>query len=180
MSQALKVNVLALHPFSRGVAFALFEAPLAPIDWGVKEVRGKRKNARSLEVAKALIDQHQPDVVVLEECTGPYSRRAQRVHRLLKLIANYAAGQTVEVHTYTRANIRDCFKAVGAKTRYEIAQAIASQVAAFGHRLPPLRKIWMSEDVRMGLFDAASLAMTFYSRMAPMAEQIEEASDWPS
>jgi hypothetical protein len=172
-----KTFVLALHPFTRGLAFALFEAPLSPVDWGVKDVRGKAKNARSLEIAKALIQQHKPEVLVLEECSGPHNRRGLRVHRLLNLIANYAAGEAIEVHTYTRANVRECFKAVGAVTRYEIAQAIASQIAAFGHRLPPVRKPWMSDDVRMGLFDAASLVMTYYSRMEPLADQIDEAVD---
>ncbi len=172
-----KVHVLAIHPFSRGLAFALFEAPLSPIDWGVKDIRGKEKNARSLEVAKQLIEQHQPDVLVLEDCASPYNRRARRIHRLQLLIANYATGQATEVHSYTRSNIRECFKAVGAATRYEIAQAIASQITAFGHRLPPLRKLWMSEDVRMGLFDAVSFIMTFYSRMEPLAERIDEAVD---
>ena len=28
--------------------------------------------------------------------------------------------------------------------------------------LPPIRKIWKSEDSRMGLFDAAALALTFF------------------
>ena len=172
-----KTFVLALHPFTRGLAFALFEEPLSPVDWGVKDVRGKAKNARSLEIAKALIEQHQPEVLVLEECTGPHSRRGLRAHRLLNLIANYAVGEAIEVHTYTRTNVRECFKAVGAITRYEIAQAIASQIAAFGHRLPPLRKPWMSEDVRMGLFDAASLVMTYYSRTEALADRIDEAVD---
>jgi hypothetical protein len=27
-----------------------------------------------------------------------------------------------------------------------------------GHRLPPKRKPWMSEDYRMGIFDAVALA----------------------
>lgn len=166
-----KTFVLALHPFSRGIAYALFEAPLSPVDWGVKDIRGKEKNARALDIAKKLIEQHRPDVLVLEECTGPHSRRGLRVHRLLNLIANHAAGEAIEVHTYTRANVRECFKAVGAVTRYEIAQAIASQIAAFGHRLPPVRKPWMSDDVRMGLFDAASLAMTYYARMEPLSDE---------
>jgi hypothetical protein len=171
--QASKDLVLALHPFTRGLAFVLFEAPLSPFDWGVKDVRGKQKNARMLELARKLIERHQPDVLVLEECSGPHSRRAQEVRRLLKLIANHAVGQSLEVHTYARTSIRECFKAVGATTRYEIAQAIASQIDAFGHQLPPLRKVWMSEDVRMGLFDAASLVMTFYRQFGMSAETPE-------
>ncbi len=175
MSRAPKHLVLAIHPIARGIAFALFEAPLSPLDWGLKDVRGKQKNARTLERAKHLIDQYRPDALVLEECVGPHTRRGHRTSRLLRLIANHAMGQAIEVHCYTRAGIRECFKDVGATTRYEIAQAIAAQITAFGHHLPPLRKAWMSEDVRMGLFDAASLIMTFYCHTRPTVSGPEAA-----
>jgi hypothetical protein len=154
--------VLSVYPFTRGFAFALFEAPLSPIDWGVKDIRGHDKNARSLEAVKQLIERAQPDILALEDCRGPYDRRSLRIARLQRLIKGYAEGQAVDVHAFTRKDIRQCFKASGAVTRYEIAQAIAAQVHAFGHRLPPVRKIWKSEDARMSLFDAASLVMTFY------------------
>ena len=154
--------VLALHPFTRGIAFTLFESPLSPIDWGVKDVRGSQRNAASLEVSKRLIERLQPDILVLQDLTGPSGRRSQRIHRLQRLLEIQAQSESIEVHRYTREDIRECFKAAGASTRYEIAQAIASQVHAFGHRLPPVRKIWKSEDARMGLFDAASLVMTFF------------------
>lgn len=159
-----KKLVLAVYPFSRGLAFTLFEAPLSPIDWGVKDVRNGEKNARSLQITKELIERLQPDVLVLQSCSGPHGRRAERIRRLQRLIEGYAKGQAIEVHTYTKKHIRECFKSVGAATRYEIAQAIAKQVHALSHRLPPMRKLWMSEDARMGLFDAASLVMTFYCR----------------
>lgn len=154
--------VLAVHPFTRGIAFTLFEGPLSPIDWGVKDIRGRQKNVASLEAIKRLIERLQPDILVLQDLAGPSERRSQRVRRLQRLIEIYAQAEALEVHRYTREDIRECFKEAGASTRYEIAQAIASQVHAFGHRLPPVRKIWKSEDARMGLFDAASLVMTFY------------------
>jgi hypothetical protein len=33
---------------------------------------------------------------------------------------------------------------------------------ALGRFLPPPRKLWKSEDARMGIFDAAALALTFF------------------
>lgn len=167
--------VLAIQPFRRGLAFVLFEGPLSPVDWGVKEIRGKRKNARSFDAAKRLIAGLRPDVLVFEECAGPYGRRPARVRRLQKLIASYAVAQSIDVHSFTRQGIRECFKAVGATTRYEIAQAIAGQVAALGHRMPPLRKLWMSEDVRMNLFDAASIVWTYYRRAGIEPSDVDEA-----
>lgn len=161
-SAPLKELVLAVYPSSRGIAFTLFQAPLSLVDYGVKGVRSGEKNARSFQTTKELIDRLQPDVLVLESCAGPHGRRAERIRRLQRLIERYAKGQAIEVHTYTKKHIRECFSGVGAETRYEIAQAIAKQLQSLVLRLPPMRKLWMSEDARMGLFDAAALVMTFY------------------
>ena len=166
-----KDSVLALYPFSRGLAFVFFEGPLSPVDWAVKEVRGAQKNARSLEMAKRLIGRLQPDVVVLDDRAG---RRSQRIRRLQRLIASHAEGQVIEVQRFTRREIRQCFGTLGASTRYEIAQVIASRIDAFSHRVPPVRKIWKSEAPRMKLFDAASLAMTFYCRCRGPLDSLEE------
>ena len=165
--------VLAIQPFTRGYAFALFEGPLSPIDWGIKEVRGGNRNARCLAAAETLIARTRPDVLVLEDYTGSFARRSRRIKRLQSLITNHAAGQSIDVRHYPRERIRDCFKGVGAVTRYEIAQAIAAQVQAFENRLPPLRKLWEPEDPRMALFDAASLVMTHYS--LPRSQSSDDA-----
>jgi hypothetical protein len=156
--------VLAVYPYSRGISFTLFEGPLSPLDWGTKQIRGPQKNALTLEAAKLLIEIHQPDVLVLQTYSGTHGRRAKRVQRLQRLIKNHATAQVIDVFSYTRKDIKACFADVGAVTRYEIAQSIASQIAAFSKRLPPVRQLWESEDARMGLFDSASLAMTFYCR----------------
>lgn len=162
--------VLAVYPFSRGLAFTVFESPLSPLDWGVKDIRGAHRNLLSLDATKRLMESHQPDVVVLHDFSCIHSRRGKRVQRLQKMIENHATAQGAEVHIYSRRQIRECFRGVGAVTRYEIAQAIVSQVHALGHRLPPVRKLWQSEPARMGIFDAASLVMTFYCRGSAEAE----------
>lgn len=156
--------VLSLYPAVRGFAFALFEGPLSPFDWGTKDIRGARKNARSLESAKRLIEVHQPDVLVLEDFSLDASRRRDRARRLLRLFKSHAEGQALEVHTFTRSQVRQSFSAVGAVTKYEIAQAIASQIQAFDPLLPRARKRWESEKESMDVFEAAALAITFYCR----------------
>jgi hypothetical protein len=35
-------------------------------------------------------------------------------------------------------------------------------IPAFERYVPPPRKPWKSEDARMGIFDAAALALTFF------------------
>ena len=78
-------------------------------------------------------------------------------------LAHLAQSEGIDVAYYDRQTIRHAFAPVGAKSKVEIAQAIARAIPAFAHRLPPVRKIWMSEDSRQMLFDAAALGMTYYS-----------------
>lgn len=166
--------VLALYPLSRAMAYMAFEGPLSPHDWGIKKLRGSRQNARALDAAGNLIERLQPAALVLASAADPRYRRGSRVRRLERLIANHARGRAVEVHSFTRAQIRECFEGTGASTRYEIAQVIASQIHALNHRLPPPRKPWKSEDHRMGLFHAAALVLTFYCQTGPIAGQPAE------
>jgi hypothetical protein len=155
--------VLAIYPITRGVAFVLMKSPLAPIDWGVKGTPGRDKNARFMKIAAGLIDLYQPDVVLLEDPTSPRLRRAPRIERLTRAIESLARDQQIEVHRYARPAVQKCFVQFGARTRYEIAVTIATRVPAFERFLPPRRKLWMSEDARMGIFRAAALALTYYN-----------------
>lgn len=157
-------HVLAVHLSTRGVTYILFEGPLSPVDWEIKGVRGPRKNARCLVLVGNVIERYRPDTVVIENCRGRGSRRSRRIRRLYRAVETVAGAQAIDVYRYTRPQVRACFKGVGATTKQEIAIVIAKAIPAFEHRLPPVRKPWMSEDTRMGLFDAASLAMTFYSQ----------------
>jgi hypothetical protein len=61
--------------------------------------------------------------------------------------------------SFSRADMRACF---GQIAKREIAEAIVREFPELEPRLPPVRKIWMSEDRRMNIFDAAALAMTFF------------------
>jgi hypothetical protein len=156
--------VLGVSLSTRGIAFTLFEAPVSPIDWGTHDLTRRRRNARSLELVERLIARLHPEIVVLEDCTDPGNRKSQRIRRLQQLIQNHCHGQAIGVYCFGRSQIRACFKAAGAVTRPEIAKAIAGQVHAFSHRVPPTRRIWDGESPKMALFDAASLVMTYYAQ----------------
>lgn len=162
--------LLAVYPFSRGFAFTYFEGPLAPVDWGIKEISSADKNARAIAALRLLVDRLQPDALIIQDCTGERVRRAQRIKRLHQLIRHFVTAEVIDVHAYSREQVRACFSRVGAQTRFEIAQALAGQIRAFGHRLPPVRKIWQSEDPRMSLFDAAALVMTHYAATEPASD----------
>lgn len=153
--------VLAIYPNSRGYAFAAFESPLAPFDWGVKEVRGASRNKRCLNAMQLMLDRLTPGVIVLQDTSAQGTKRAARIKNLNLNIAKRAAERNIPVVAYSRVHMRQTF-GDPAMTKESIARAIVEHVPAFERYLPPARKPWMSEDARMGLFDAAALAITFF------------------
>ncbi len=159
-------RVLAVAPFVSGVAYVLFNGPWLPIDWGIKWIRSD-KNAVGVKKVAGLIEKYQPDILVFEDHSGRGSRRAKRIETLLDDMREIAEREKVEPRRYSRGQIRDVFSAYGAVTKYDIAKAIAEQYPDFAPRLPGLRKIWLPEHPNMSIFDAASLALTYFSCSTP-------------
>lgn len=157
--------VIAIHPTSRGFGWVLFEAPGAIAAWGVADVSrfGTDKNRNALSRIARLLERYSPAVLVLEDFEHKPARRGARIKRLCRAVLRLAGHQGLEVRVYPRAAVNACFKSVGAKTRHEIAQAVALHVDALRHVLPARRKVWDSEHPRMGLFQAAALAITYFA-----------------
>jgi hypothetical protein len=82
--------LLAVYPQSRGFAFALFESWLSPVDWGIHEVRGPRKNAQCLARINSLLELHMPDIIVLQDMSNHGTRRVPRIQELNRRIAELA------------------------------------------------------------------------------------------
>jgi hypothetical protein len=152
--------VFAVFPSTRGFGYAVFEGPKSLVDWGVKGVRGRQKNLASLTKVRELLAFYRPDVLVLENYQGRGSRRARRIQTLINLLTAHAAKERIAIASYSRSEVRACF---GLTTKHEMAEAIVREFPELEPRLPPVRKIWMSEDRRMNIFDAAALAITFFN-----------------
>ena len=154
--------VLALYPSTTGLAFVLFESPLSIIDWGKTSEHGRHKNDICVAFVKRLIDRYSPDVIVLENYQAKDTRRSIRVKLLNRSLHVLATVNNIEVIRFRQMDVRLTFAKIGAKTKYDRSRVIASMLPALSHRLPPVRKAWMSEDSRMALFEAAALGLTYY------------------
>jgi hypothetical protein len=151
--------VLCIYPSAKGFGFAVFEGSRSLVDWGVKGVHGERKNAQSLRKMRELLAFYRPDMLITEDYKGAGSRRGSRIRELIDAISDLAAKEGVASRSFSRAEVRDCF---GLTAKRAIAQSIAQEFPELEPRLPPVRKIWMSEDARMNIFDAVGLGMTFF------------------
>ena len=157
---------LSVHLNTRGFAFVLFESPLAPFDWGTPEIRGARKHDRCLRKIADIINQYDPEGLVLQDMSDEGTQRAQRIVKLNTAVIAFAKSRELPVFLYSREIVRETFfQQHGVMTKQDVAEVIAKSIPAFERYLPSPRKPWQSEDSRMGLFDAAGLGLVFYQRI---------------
>jgi len=155
------ILILAVYPSTRGFGFAIFKGPSRLIDWGIKDVRIE-KNVSCLSKIKNLVEFYEPEVVVTEDYAEKRSRRCKRIQVLLRSIAQLAEEKGIINHCVPRTTIRSFYSRFGARTKHERAKLIAEQFPEFELQLPPPRKIWMSEDPRMSIFEAAVPALMYW------------------
>jgi hypothetical protein len=153
---------MSLYINSRGFAFVLFEGTLSPYDWGTFDVRGPRKDRLVVDKVTRLLHRYVPDVLVTQDTEG--TLRANRLALLNRDLGILAQKLGIPVFTYSREEIYRQFKSIGFTNKQTFAVLIAKHIPAFERHVPPPRKPWMSEDARMGLFDAAALALLFFQK----------------
>ena len=105
---------------------------------------------------------YRPEVLVVERAHGSGSRRAERIRQLHLQLVELAKTRKIALRLFTRSDIKAAFASRNASTKYEIAEAVSRELPDLAPWLPPPKKLWMSEDRWLGMFDAASLALTFY------------------
>jgi hypothetical protein len=101
-------------------------------------------------------------VLVLQDMSEGGTRRAHRIQDLNRRAAELADQQGMMVRAYSRAKVVEHFAEQGATTKQKIAETIAKHIPALNLYVPPARRPWMSENARMGIFDAAALAWMFF------------------
>src|SRR5262245_36740932 len=102
-------RVLAIYLNWRGFGFVLFEGPLSPWDWGVRETRGPGKRRRCLACISKILNRHVPDVLVIEDTSPQGTRRAHRIAEWNAEIAELAKGRGILVYAYSRDTISSAF-----------------------------------------------------------------------
>jgi hypothetical protein len=153
--------ILAIYPTPRGFGFVVLEGRNRTIDWGTKEARGD-KNSITLKKAGELMSWYRPHLLIIENTQATSSRRVRRIRNLHHELIDLAITHKIAVRQFARSEIKAAFASRAASTRYEIAQAISRELPDLEPWLPRPKKIWESEDRKLSIFDAASLALTFY------------------
>jgi RNase H-fold protein (predicted Holliday junction resolvase) len=154
-------RILALDPTTKGFGYAILDLPLRLVAWGMAHIEGE-KSFGAITRFEALLDQFRPDAVVLEDTTAPGSRRYPRVRDLLETLAKIARERGIQVQSVSRLAVIGYFSSKEDQaTKHSIATTLAGAFPELAEKVPKKRKTWQSEDERISVFDALSLAVTF-------------------
>lgn len=156
-----KRRVLAIDPTSCGFGYIVFEGNL-PIDWGTARARDNSLQT-ILRRFESLVQQLEPSILLLEDYSEVASRRNDRLKRVLSAIEKQSTVLAIKSRLITRRRVEARFESFNLANKHQRAVFIAAQYPELTSRLPPKRKPWMSEDERMSIFDAAALAIVFFS-----------------
>jgi hypothetical protein len=158
--------VLGFHPTARGFGWVVFEDPFKLVSHGVYESKGGSKNTRCLRKFRWLLSVFEPQVLVIETFDKASSMRSERIRKLCLKVVSSAAEADAEIDCLKRSSVQRVFAAVGAKTREEIAAAVAQQIPTLRIHLPKRRKQWDGEDKRLSVFSATALVFAHYENGA--------------
>lgn len=148
-------RALAVDVTAKGFAYVVLEGRESLVDWGLAQVM-PATSARVRDRVRKLLRRFEPEILILEEPEG--SRRGRRARRLIRGLSNLADQEDTAWCMVSRAQVEEAFG--DPANKYEIARAVAELFPELEHRMPRKRRAWMSEDERMGIFDAASFALT--------------------
>jgi hypothetical protein len=153
--------VYALYPNANGFGFVYLENPRKLLDYGAVRIN-PISNRKILERIKRSFEYIRPSIVIIPDPEGKASRVGRRVRRLIDKIIVLANEEKLKVVLYSRDQIRDVFEQFGAVTKYEISKILLTEFKELELKEPKKRKLWTSEDRNMVIFDALSLAMTWF------------------
>jgi hypothetical protein len=155
-------RILAIDLRGRSFGFAVFEGPSRLLDWGVKSFRRGVNAVKSPASDKfgTLMDDFSPDEVVLRKRDGDgHKRRCEMREAILR----EAAKRRIPARQLSRSAVKNTFMGVN-RNKYTIAAALAKRLPELAPRLPAVPRIWMSEDYRMSVFDAAALGIAYFGK----------------
>jgi hypothetical protein len=158
------IRILAVAPLSRGFGYAVMEDPSMLVACGNKVINHD-KNVRALAWVEKFIRFYQPEVLVLPDVNAPDTRRAPRIKTLHRNLGALARKHQLKLRLISISQIRTRLLGSAKGTKQALAETLAAIFPVeLASRLPPKRRPWMSEDPRMDIFDAVSLAVVFWPK----------------
>lgn len=174
--QAHERRVLALDLRLERFSFAVLEGAQL-LDWGVRKF-AVADTALSATVSRRIepILRFQAPSVALVRQTPRRSHSRKRYRTVIQAITRQFRQRSMAWSFVDRTEIRQAFAQYGDRTRYEIAARVALWFPELTWKLPPEREFYDPEHPNMLIFDAISVAITYFSQPGDMVREDGEMS----
>lgn len=147
---------IGISPCTKGFGFAVLEARGRLVSWGVARLYSS-SNEEFQQRLEALIVRYGIALLCLDDLAGQH-RRGRRARTLYRHAAGVARRTSVPTSLISRNRVLECLGLEARATKYEVAVRVTELFPELVDALPPPRKPWHSEDARIALFIAVSLA----------------------
>lgn len=151
-------RLIGLDVRPRSFAFIVLEGSIV-LDCGSRSCG--RKDSRSClgQRLQRILETYTPSLIAMRSHRAMRTSAAGRRKALAGILRAAARKSRVAIVDVNPSALRDYFRLHDARTKYEIAQAVAILLPELAWKLPPQRKVWQSEHHRMSIFDAAAVAL---------------------
>ncbi len=150
-------SILGIDPTKKGLAFVFFERGEL-VDWGQRYCGSRIKD--ELALLDLLLNTSGANVLVLENPNARGCCRRARIRELLRAAVELAKSRRVAIVRVSRRDVRALWRSRGHPTKQAVATFVAAQyLPELRHLVPPPRKLFMDEDLRLKVFDALTLVL---------------------
>jgi hypothetical protein len=159
-------SVVAIDPTPKGIAYVFFE------NGELLDCAQRSTTADEQEILAAvdeILNGCAADILVIEDPDVRSTRRHPRMKHVLRLVTTHVRKRGIPVVQVAREEVRAAWAARGVTTKEAIAAAIAERYPLLAPFVPPPRRYPASEDARVNLFDAASLALSLLEPSAAIS-----------
>ena len=150
-------RVLAICLTYRGFGYVIFDNPSFVFDWGHCSVDQHDPNVFRERITKLMTTNAVDRLLIYQE-----KNRPTRIQRNILSLGPICKSLGIQLEKISKDQISEVFESFGSYTKYQRAGIVASYLPELSYKLPPQRKPWMSEDLRMSIFDSACLALAYY------------------
>ena len=154
VSRDAKPRVLAIYPYLKGFAFAVFIG-VDLIDWGLARIYS-RADEETLVRVQGLMQKYSVNLLATED--GTNVRRSAWSRDLATKLRREAQRCGLQAVAISPPLVRDTFGLEPSATNHDLCTLLASYFPELQQVLPPKRRFYDPEDARTNVFRAVALA----------------------
>lgn len=158
-------RILAIDLRLERFGYAVFDGPNRLLDWGVCLYGSSGAPTAARKRLAPRLKQFRPSAIVVgialrENALGRFGLR-----RILGAIRREALAYGIPLQIIEKSKVRNIFRSLNAKTKHQVAMAVAHLFPELRWKLPPKRKLWQKEHYRIAIFQAVAVGYVYWQQM---------------